>query len=116
MGFENVVVDDLAKKAEGRLKAAVLVQKRVRELERGWPALVAQEGRGLIQTAVAEFQAGLVELVTGEEADELRDRRVVEERERVRQIEAQRRAAEAEAAANSQSGRAAFGAPAPVKS
>ena len=97
MGFENLVVDELAEKASGRLRAVTLVQKRVRELERGWPPLVPAEGKNLIQIALEEFRAGLVGLAVGEEADELRTERVVEERERARQIEAARRAAEIEA-------------------
>ena len=120
MGFENVVVDELAEQAGGRLKGTTLVQKRVRELERGWPALVPVEDRGLIQIAVEEFRREMISLALGEDADELRDQRVVEERERARQIEAQRRASEIEAghgplgATRAQSGQiAGIGAPVP---
>jgi len=112
MGFENLVVDELAEKASGRLKAATLIQKRVRELERGWPALVPVEGKSLTRIALDEFRAGLISLAMGAEADKLRGSRVVEERERARQIEAARRA-EAEAAAPRGTSTGLFGAPLP---
>ena len=121
MGFENVVVDELAEQAGGRLKATTLIQKRVRELERGWPVLIPVNERGLIQLAVEEFRQEMISLALGDDAVELRDQRVVEERERARQIEAQRRAAEVEAghgplgAARAQSGQiAGIGAPGPA--
>jgi len=92
MDFEKLVIDILSDKANGRLKATVLVQKRARELERGWPALVPSEGKNVNQIAVEEFIADKIELALGEEADELRAERVVEERERTRALEAARRA------------------------
>ncbi|HOX08280.1 MAG TPA: hypothetical protein PK280_17935 [Planctomycetota bacterium] len=113
MGFENLVIDDLAAKAGGRLKAVSLIQKRVRELERGWPALVPVEGRPFIQVALAEFQKDLINLAVGADADKLRSSRVVEERERARQIEAARRA-EAEAASARPASGGLFGAPLPT--
>lgn len=97
MDFEKLVVDHLSEKANGRLKATVLVQKRARELERGWPALVPAEGKNVLQLSVEEFQADKISLALGEEAEELRASRMVEERERTRALEAARRA-EAEAA------------------
>ena len=97
MDFEKLVIDNLAEKANGHLKATVLVQKRARELERGWPALVPAESKNVLQIAVEEFQADKVALALGEEAEELRAERLVEERERSRALEAARRA-EADAA------------------
>ena len=115
MDFENVVVDEMAEKSGGRLRAVSLIQKRVRELERGWPALVPVGGESLIQIALEEFRRDLIGLASGKEADELRASRVVEERERARAIEAARRA-EAEAAPVSRPpvGGGLFGAPLPA--
>jgi len=113
MGFENVVVDELAEKAGGRLRAVSLIQKRVRELERGWPALVPVGGESLTQIALEEFRRDLIGLASGEEAEELRAARVVEERERARAIEAARRA-EAEAAPVRPAAGGLFGAPLPA--
>jgi DNA-directed RNA polymerase subunit K/omega len=114
MGFENMVIDKMAEQAAGRLKAVALIQKRVRELERGWPALIPTAGESLIQIALEEFRRELISLASGEEAEELRASRVIEERERARAIEAARRA-EADAAPPSRppSG-GLFGAPLPA--
>lgn len=97
MDFEKLVVDHLAERANGRLKATVLVQKRSRELERGWPALVPSENKNVVHLAVEEFLADKIALALGEEAERLRADRMVEERERTRAMEAARRA-EADAA------------------
>jgi len=94
MGFENLDVDAFAQKVGGRTLATSLVQKRIRELERGWPVLVPAANRDLIQVALEEFREGKIWLVSGEEADQLRDARMIEERERARAVEAARRAAE----------------------
>jgi len=112
MGFENVVVDEMSEKAGGRLKAVTLIQKRVRELERGWPALVPVEGKAIIRIALDEFDQGLISLAMGAEAEKLRGSRVVEERERARQIDAARRA-EAEAGPSRPASGGLFGAPLP---
>ncbi len=113
MGFENMVVDELAEKASGRLKAVTLIQKRVRELERGWPALVPAEGRAFIAVALEEFRQGRISLAIGDEAEKLRASRVVEERERARQIESARRAETEAAMASRPSAGGLFGAPLP---
>ena len=112
MGFENVVVDVMSEQAGGRLKAVTLIQKRVRELERGWPALVPSEGKPIIRIALEEFDQELISLAVGTEAEKLRGSRVVEERERVRQIETARRAAEIEATFSPNASRPSLGAPA----
>ena len=113
MGFEKVVIDVLSEKAGGRLKAVSLIQKRVRELERGWPALVPSEGKPLVNIALDEFDKELISLAVGAEAEKLRGSRVVEERERARQIEAARRA-EAEANSSRPPSGGLFGAPLPT--
>lgn len=98
MGFENMDLERMAETAGGRLQATTLIQKRIRELQRGWPSLVAGDaGDDLSQTALTEFLEGKIELISGEQAEELRERRVQEDMERSRQREAARRAAELEA-------------------
>jgi DNA-directed RNA polymerase subunit K/omega len=113
MGFEHVVIDKMSEQAGGRLKAATLIQKRVRELERGWPPLVPSEGKPIIRIALDEFAQGLISLAMGADADKLRTTRVVEERERARQIDAARRA-EAEANSPRANSGGLFGAPLPT--
>jgi len=97
MGFENLDVENFATKAGGRIRSATLIQKRIRELERGWPRLIESELQDLIQVALEEYRQEKIWLVEGDEADALREQRMVEERERARQLEAARRAAELEA-------------------
>ncbi len=94
MGFENLDVEVFTAKVGGRAMATALLQKRIRELERGWPVLVPGGGRDIIQTALEEFRQDKIWLVSGDEADQLRDQRMFEERERTRALEAARRAAE----------------------
>lgn len=109
MGFENLDIELLAEKAGGRIKSAALVQKRIRELERGWPPLILTTERDLIQVALDEFTEDKIWLVSGEEAAELRDQRLVEERERARALETARRAAELEAGPSPASPRPGLG-------
>ena len=97
MGFENLDVENLSAMVGGRIRATSLLQKRIRELERGWPKLVDAGEADIMRTALTEFLDGKIWLVSGEEAEELREQRLVEERERARALEAARRAAEAEA-------------------
>jgi DNA-directed RNA polymerase subunit K/omega len=97
MGFENLDVELLSGKTGGRTKSTALLQKRIRELERGWPPLVVAERMDIIQTAIREFREDKIWLVSGEEAEALREQRMVEERDRARALEAARRAAEIEA-------------------
>jgi hypothetical protein len=97
MGFENMDIERFADKAGGRTRSAALIQKRIRELERGWPPLVRMATRDIIQIALEEFRQDRIWLVEGEEADRLREARVAEERERARAMEASRRASELDA-------------------
>ncbi len=94
MGFENMDVEKLAEKAGGRTRSAALIQKRIRELERGWPKLIEAETQDIIQVALEEYRRDKIWLVEGDEAEELRIQREVEERERARAMEASRRANE----------------------
>jgi DNA-directed RNA polymerase subunit K/omega len=97
MGFENLDVEDFSARVQSRFKAVSIVQKRIRELERGWPRLIVDDRQDIIQVALEEYRNGKIWLVGGEEAEQLRRLRETEERERARTVEAARRATELEA-------------------
>jgi DNA-directed RNA polymerase subunit K/omega len=109
MGFENLDVEKFAQKAGGRTSSATLIQKRIRELERGWPVLINTEIQDIIQIALEEFRQEKIWLVSGEEAAELREQRAVEERERARALETSRRASEMDAGTSPTIPRAGLG-------
>jgi len=69
VGFDN---DDLVDKAGGRFRFVSLIQRRMRELQRGAAPFVEGKGSGL-ETALAEFRTGKIWLAVGEEADKLRE-------------------------------------------
>jgi len=73
----NLDIDALVKKAGGRYRLVSLVQKRMRELQRGLPALTEKRGT-LLETAIAELTEGKVWLAMGEEAAGLRAERAAE--------------------------------------
>ncbi len=97
MGFENLDVEKFAERAGSRIGSATLIQKRIRELERGWPVLIDTDIQDIIQVALEEYRQEKIWLVSGEEAAELREQRMVEERERARALEASRRVSEMDA-------------------
>ena len=69
VGFDN---DDLVNKAGGRFRFVSLIQRRMRELQRGAAPFI--EGKdSALETALAEFRAGKIWLALGEEADKLRE-------------------------------------------
>ena len=69
VGFDN---DDLVRKAGGRFRFVSLIQRRMRELQRGAAAMV--EGKGSpLEIAIEEFREGKIWLALGEEADKLRE-------------------------------------------
>lgn len=83
--MEDLNLDALVRQTGGNAYQLVaLFQKRMRELERGWPPLVEAGGRRLHQIVQEEFERGLVRLATGEEADSLREERDLEEAEILR--------------------------------
>lgn len=60
--------DVMVKRAGGRFKLTVLIQKRIQELARGAPPLVALEGsRSLIDIAFEEIHQGKIGLDPVEE-------------------------------------------------
>ena len=70
-------IDDLVAKAGGRYGLVSLIQKRMRELQRGLPSLVQRKGT-LLETAVEELVQNKLWLATGEEAEGLRPERHAE--------------------------------------
>ena len=73
----NYVIDDLVKKAGGRYGLVTLIQKRMRELQRGLPSLVERKTT-FLETAIDELVGDKVWLATGKEAEELREKRAAE--------------------------------------
>lgn len=74
VGYDS---DDLVKKAGGRYRFVSLVQRRMRELQRGLAPLVERRGTYL-ETAIEELRAGKIWIATGEEAEKLHEERVAE--------------------------------------
>jgi DNA-directed RNA polymerase subunit K/omega len=73
----NFDVDSLVSVAGGRFRLATLVQRRMRELQRGLPPLVDKQ-ESLMLTAVEELRQGKLWLATGDEAANLREERTAE--------------------------------------
>ena len=73
----NLNIDDLVKKAGGKYALVSLMQKRMRELQRGLPTLVDRRGT-LLETAIDELMGGKLWLARGAEADGLRAERLAE--------------------------------------
>jgi DNA-directed RNA polymerase subunit omega len=61
------LIEDLVKKVGGRYKLTVLIQKRLRELNRNSPKLIENNGVNPIDKVLAEIQDDMIELVTEEE-------------------------------------------------
>jgi len=73
----NIDLDQLVRKLGGRFKMVSLIQRRMRELQRGRAPLVEPRA-SLLETAVEEARSGRIWLVTGEEAEDLRKVRAAE--------------------------------------
>ena len=74
--MDKLDIDKLTETVGGRFKLTYLIQKRMRELERGHPPLIDDvEGMHSIQIAAEEVARGKIRLVTGEEARKLRELR-----------------------------------------
>ena len=82
--MEDLRLDTLMDKAGNAYRLVSLFQKRMRELERGWPPLVEPGGRELHKIVQEEFEKGLIHLATGEDADALREDHSLEEAELTR--------------------------------
>lgn len=71
-GPEGLDLDILVEKAGGRFKFVTLIQRRMRDLQRGAPPLVERSTGRLMQTAVEEYYQDKIWPVQGEEAEKLR--------------------------------------------
>lgn len=74
VGYDS---DELILKAGGRFRFVALVQRRMRELQRGLAPLVERQGT-FLETAIEELNQGKIWLVSGEEAAKLNEERVGE--------------------------------------
>ena len=71
--MDPVTQDQLLTKVGGNFKMVVLIQKRMRELVRGLPALVPHEDATNLWDIVAkEILDGKVDLITGDAAEKIR--------------------------------------------
>ena len=68
-------LDVLVAKAGGRFRLVTLIQRRMRDLQRGAPPLVERISGNLMQAAVEEYYRDKIWLVGGEEAEKLREDR-----------------------------------------
>ena len=74
--MDKLDIDKLTEVVGGRFKLTYLIQKRMRELERGHPPLIDDvEGVHFLHIAAEEVARGKIRLVTGEEAKKLRELR-----------------------------------------
>ena len=66
------------KKAGGRFRLVTLIQRRVRDLQRGARPVIERPGWTVMQTAVEEYHLDKIWAVQGEEAEKLRKERSVQ--------------------------------------
>lgn len=67
MSMHHTEYDELADKVGGRFKLTVLIQKRMRELNRGARPLIKIDSSDHMDIVVAEIREGLIELAPGED-------------------------------------------------
>lgn len=77
-GPEGIDFDPLVWKAGGRFKLVTLIQRRMRDLQRGAPPLVERSAGNLMQTAIEEYHRDKIWPVQGEEAEKLRKERTAQ--------------------------------------
>ncbi len=65
-------LDILVEKAGGRFKFVTLIQRRMRDLQRGAPPLIERPSGSLMQIALEEYYQDKIWPVQGEEAEKLR--------------------------------------------
>lgn len=67
MGIDVIrQIDRLDAKVGGRFRLTALIQKRIQEVTRGSPRLI--DGKTPMRSALAEIEAGKIELSSGEAA------------------------------------------------
>jgi DNA-directed RNA polymerase subunit K/omega len=68
MGIDTIrQIDRLDEKVGGRFKLTALIQRRIQEVIRGSPRLI--EGKTPLRSALAEIEAGKIELTDNEKPD-----------------------------------------------
>ncbi|MCX7805342.1 MAG: DNA-directed RNA polymerase subunit omega [Planctomycetota bacterium] len=78
----NIPLDELTEKAGGRFRLVCLVQKRMREIQKGLPPLVdVPPGTDPMEIVVREIMADKVKLLTGEAAEKARREMAMREAE-----------------------------------
>ena len=69
MGIDTIrQIDRLDEKVGGRFKLTALIQRRIQEVIKGSPRLI--EGKTPLRSALAEIEAGKVELTDGAKSDD----------------------------------------------
>ncbi len=69
MGIDTIrQIDRLDEKVGGRFKLTALLQRRIQEVIRGSPRLM--EGKTPLRSALAEIEAGKIEMVVAETPEE----------------------------------------------
>lgn len=69
MGLDTIrQIDRLDDKVGGRFKLTALLQRRIQEVIRGSPRLI--EGKTPLRSALAEIEAGKIELIDAEKPSE----------------------------------------------
>lgn len=63
--MEKHLYDELAEKAGGRFKLAVLVQKRIREIIKSGTPVHEKDNKHLINLVLQEIKEGKIELIDG---------------------------------------------------
>jgi DNA-directed RNA polymerase subunit K/omega len=70
--MEPQQLEGLLNKVGGKFKLVTLFQKRMRELQRGLPKLVTTETNNLWDVVATEIMDSKVDLIMGEEAEQMR--------------------------------------------
>jgi DNA-directed RNA polymerase subunit K/omega len=69
MGIDTIrQIDRLDERVGGRFKLTALLQRRIQEVIRGSPRLI--EGKTPLRSALAEIEAGKIELIDAEKPSE----------------------------------------------
>ena len=79
--MEPKELESLLTKVGGKYKLVTLYQKRMRELQRGLPRLVPSETGSPWDIVSSEIMTGKVDLIMGEEADQMRKELALREAE-----------------------------------
>jgi len=96
-------LEQLLNKVGGKFKLVVLCQKRMRELQRGLPKLVLTDSSNQWEVVSKEIMGSKVDLMMGEEADQMRKELAARESEEAGEGEAKGEPAKLPAKAPEQS-------------